>query len=225
MRQRSRQNLGDELTSEVRKLALRGALRPGSRINEVHLSRRLGVSRTPLREGLIRLAMAGFIDSEPRRGFFVRDLTVEEFAQLYPIRALLDPEALRIAGIPDETRCKKLARLNREIEKAADPLRAIDLDDRWHRLLVSGCENRVLLEQIEHLMIRTRRYECAYFRNARHIGVAVDEHAQILESLEQGDLRGACRALRRNMISGHESIESWLRSRAESEEAKDTELR
>ena len=98
------------------------------RLNEVHLARQLGVSRTPLREALTRLVSEGLVDSRPRRGFFARPLSLGEFRELYPLRAHLDPFALRLAGIPGARRLAALRGLNRQIAAAGrHPSRVIDL--------------------------------------------------------------------------------------------------
>ena len=85
-------------------MILDGRLPAGERINEVRLAAQLGVSRTPLREALARLANEGALRDEPRRGYFVKPLTGEEVRAIYPIRAILDPAALRLAGIPAPAR-------------------------------------------------------------------------------------------------------------------------
>ena len=77
-----------------------GAFREGDRLNEVHLAAQLGVSRTPVREALNRLAAEGALDSRPRIGYSVKPLTEAEFTQLYDVRPILDPAALRMAGLP-----------------------------------------------------------------------------------------------------------------------------
>src|SRR5512145_3527967 len=99
-----RDNLSDSIALKLRNLIVDGHLPAGARINEVHLSQQLGVSRTPLREALARLAQEGALRSVARIGYFVRPLTVEEFDQLYDIRPILDPEALRLAGLPSRER-------------------------------------------------------------------------------------------------------------------------
>ena len=101
-----------------------GQLPAGARINEVHLSRRLGISRTPLREALAGLEQEGALDSLPRIGWFVRPLTLDEFSQIYPIRALLDPEALRLAGLPSAERLARLRALNAGSAGSAMPTRS-----------------------------------------------------------------------------------------------------
>ena len=60
----------------IRSMIIQGEMADGERLNEVHLSDRLGVSRTPVRESLNQLVVDGFIELIPRRGFFVRELSV-----------------------------------------------------------------------------------------------------------------------------------------------------
>src|SRR6201991_1664331 len=110
-----RDNLSDSVVLKLRHLIVDGQLAAGARINEVHLSQQLGVSRTPLREALARLAQEGALRSVARIGYFVRPLTVEEFEQLYDIRPILDPEALRLAGLPSRERMQRLQDINEAI--------------------------------------------------------------------------------------------------------------
>jgi DNA-binding GntR family transcriptional regulator len=194
-----------------------GRLLAGSRINEVQLSRQLAVSRTPLREALMLLVSEGALTLRPRLGFFVKPLTAEEFEQIYPMRALLDPEALRLAGIPTPAALAKLTAINEEIQKATRGRQLLVLDDRFHLELVATCTNRVLLGLIEHFIRRTRRYELALMRARAGVGKSADEHEAILAKLRRGDLRGACEALRKNMQSGRGPIVNWLLERRNDE--------
>jgi DNA-binding GntR family transcriptional regulator len=208
-----RPNLSEELASALREGIVDGRLPAGERLNEVHLAASLGVSRTPLREALGRLVSEGAVTSSPRIGFFVRPLTADEFQQIYPIRAILDPEALRLAGIPPAKRIAALDTMNKALARAEGPESVISRDDAWHLELLAGCPNRVLVELIEQFMQRTRRYELAYMRERRHVGAATDEHGKILAALRAGDLPRACEALRRNMQSGVAPVLRWLEER------------
>lgn len=212
MQQLERANIADSAVEAVRTMIVDGALPEGERINEVHLAQKLGVSRTPLREALNRLASEGALTSAPHLGFFVRPLTLEEFQQVYTIRPLLDPEALRLAGLPSAAKLDRLERINAKLGKAASE-RAITLDDQWHLELIGDCPNRVLIELIENNILRTRRYEMALMRESPNVMRATDEHVRILKALRRGDLEGACAALKENMQSGFEPIEAWLKER------------
>lgn len=208
-----RTNLSETAADAVREMIIDGRLAPGERVNEVRLAAALGVSRTPLREGLRMLAAEGALDASPNLGFFVRPLTIEEFGQLYDIRPLLDPEALRLAGIPAWKRLEHLEKLNRRFSTARDHRAAIALDDEWHHELVADCPNKVLLELIRGIELRTRRYEMVLMRESANVALAVEDHARILAALRQGDLDAACRHLKRNLEYGRAIIIEWLKQR------------
>ena len=208
-----RYNLSADLRDVLRRRIADGDCPPGERINEVHLARELNVSRTPLREALSQLTAEGLVECKPRRGFFAKALTVDEVEQLYPIRALLDPEALRLAGVPGDRRIEELRRLNERLVAASGrPARVIELDNRWHRLLLSDCPNKVLLHLIEQLIWKTWRYEYAYMSQDASVTVASNEHDAIVDALEDGDLARACRRLETNMSSARPALVAWLQS-------------
>jgi DNA-binding GntR family transcriptional regulator len=209
----TRDNISDEVARAVRDMIVDGRLPAGERINEVHLSAQLGVSRTPLREALAKLAQEGALRSIPRIGYFVRELSLEEFEQIYDIRPLLDPEALRLSGLPSRERMERLAALNDKIERARDPNVIIDLDDEWHMELIADCPNKVLIDLIKQITQRTRRYEIALMREHKNIAVATANHKAIMAALRKRDLDAACAALRHNMRTGREPISKWLKAR------------
>jgi DNA-binding GntR family transcriptional regulator len=216
-----RDSISDAVAIELRNMIVDGRLPAGERINEVHLSRQLGVSRTPLREALARLAQEGALRHVARIGYFVRPLTLEEFEQIYAIRPLLDPEALRLSGLPSPDRLQRLQGINDQIRSERDADQVIDLDDEWHLELVADCPNRVLIDLIQQFIQRTRRYEIALMRERKNVLVATADHKAILAALRQRDLEAACAALRTNLQTGRAPIVEWLTER----EMKGTEGR
>ena len=205
-------NLSEEVVTLLREQLVSGTRPPDSRLNEVQLAAELEVSRTPLREALNQLVVEGLVTAIPRRGFFVKPLTEEDLEHLYSIRALLDPAALRLGGIPDGAQLDRLDAINQRIASASGATRIVDLDDAWHLALLSHCPNPILIELIEQFIHRTRRYELAYMNHNRNVSVAIDEHERIVGSLRQGRLEDACAALFQNMQSAVEPIKAWLRS-------------
>lgn len=208
-----RRNISEDLTNCIRRMIVDGEIAAGSRVNEVHLARDLGVSRTPLREAIARLVREDTLVGVPRVGAFVKPLTVDEFEQIYSVRSLLDPEALRLAGVPPSQQLNRLERLNARIEAANDSDTVIDLDDEWHLLLIEHCPNAVLVELIRDFMRRTRRYELALMRERPHVAVATDTHARIIAALRQGDVGKAASILKSNMEEGREPMRRWLLER------------
>lgn len=209
----SRHNLSHHVVDRIRELTLSGSLEPGERLNEVRLASQLGISRTPLREALSRLVVEGALFVSPGRGFFVSPLSEAEVREIYPIRAILDPAALRLSGIPSRASIGRLKALNQKFVKSTDALNAVEIDDAWHLELLSGCPNKTLVELIQQFMRRTRRYELGLMRSRRSVITSGADHDFIIESLEAGHLEGACAALERNMESGEQPILAWLKSR------------
>ncbi len=194
-------------------MIVNGDLSGGERINEVHLAAHLGVSRTPLREALTRLVGEGAVTALPRFGFYVCPMSVDEVEQLYPMRAILDPEALRLSGFPSPERMVALRELNLRVQAARTPEQVVALDDEWHLLLIRDCSNHILLGLIDQFIWRTRRYELALMRASKDVIRAGRDHDAILDSLAARDMDAACAGLRHNMQSGVQPIIDWLQSR------------
>lgn len=213
-------NISEILVDQIRLMIINGQLAEGTRINEVHLADALGISRTPLREALTSLLAEGALESFPRRGFFVKSLSVEEFNDLYPIRAILDPEALKLSGLPTPEELDALEKQDTSIAAETDPLRVIELDDAWHLDLIKHCKNREMLNLIKQFMQRTRRYEYGLMKAEQNVKTATDIHADILDALRNKDLGAACEALKHNMQHGIQPIIDWLEGRSRSSEPK-----
>lgn len=210
----SRSSVSSSVAASIRAMILDGRLADGERINEVRLAAALGVSRTPLREALNRLASEGALRNLTGHGHSVAPLSVAEFDQLYDIRPILDPAALAACPLPSGERLAQLAAVNDELRHATDGERAIDLDNQWHLLLLADCPNRILVGLIESTILRTRRYELALLRERPRIVAASDDHERIMQALRLGDLDAACDLLRGNMQWGKQPVMEWLRARA-----------
>jgi DNA-binding GntR family transcriptional regulator len=166
-----------------------------------------------LREALNRLIAEGAISRSPNLGYSVKPLTLEEFEPLYGMRPILEPAALALAGLPWPDKLARLRQINERIETARNPERALDLDDSWHRELISGCPNPLLLNLIAQYMRLTRRYEIALMRERREFLAAGISHRAVFAALRKHDLTAACEALRHNLTRGAAPIAAWLKER------------
>lgn len=208
-----RPNISEELANTLREMIFEGELADGERINEVQLSARLGVSRTPLREALSMLVAEEALVSIPRRGFFVRELTIDEFENIYPMRSFLDPEALKLAGIPTEEQFKKLEGIDKKKRATKDYKTRALLDDEWNMALIENCKNQVLTGQIKLFMNRIRRYGLAFHKDRQVIKISTTEHQNILKALKKGNMESACEWLKKNLRSDTTPILNWLKGR------------
>jgi DNA-binding GntR family transcriptional regulator len=204
--------LGTQVYGEIRQLIERGELAPAARVRDAELAGRLGVSRTPVREALLRLALEGLLDADTGRGFRVRQLDRSELRDVGAILAELEPLALRGAGEFPAERLERLGEIARQLEQTRGDIgRAVELDEAWHELLLEGCPNRRLRELIATLRQVPRRYAYAYLREAGRVSLSTLHHTRLLAALRAGDLEAAVRLLERRWRRGIEEMETWIR--------------
>jgi DNA-binding GntR family transcriptional regulator len=216
------QAISDQATGVIRSMIIDGDIADGGRINEVQLSKKLGISRTPVREALGQLIAEQFVTLIPRRGFFALELTAREFSDLYDLRPILDPAALLLGGLPSSDEIDQIERAN-EVFLGAEPgLASVNADETFHKRLLTRCPNAVLMGLIENLMYRTKRYELALFRETKPIISAGDQHAQIIKALRDKNLDLAAARLKDNLTGGKASILSWLQSRTDNSDGKNS---
>ncbi|HRO14099.1 MAG TPA: GntR family transcriptional regulator [Paracoccus sp. (in: a-proteobacteria)] len=139
-------SLSDTVREELVRLIITGVLKPGQRLNEVHLADRLGVSRGPLREAARELEGQGLVVSRPRLGFYVADFSATEIIDLYEIKIFIDQALIRdvIRYWPEETRRSTLAEID-VIDRSAKLPFSRSLFE-FRRQVVGRIHNRYLAE-------------------------------------------------------------------------------
>jgi DNA-binding GntR family transcriptional regulator len=202
--------LRDKIYSAISMQIVRGALPPGRRLRDFELAEDLGVSRTPVREALVRLTTDGLVTADAGRGFTVRGLSVVHVQETYPIVWTLEGLALRICPTPDARRMQALRTQNSKLSAAnLSPFERLVIDEAWHQLLLSQCGNVSLLAMLERVKRPLQVYECAY--NAlKPVQTSVVEHEAILDALAAGNTDGAVLALERNWRGTCEHLVQWL---------------
>jgi DNA-binding GntR family transcriptional regulator len=200
----SKRPLRDDAYALLRDRIVGGAAPPGSRLQDSLLAAELGVSRTPIREALLRLEKEGLAESDPHRGFFVAPLTREKAAQVYPVVWALECLALETSPLLTPRQAEELRRTNEELAAASDdPARCHELDTRWHQTLVGACGNPLLLDLLAGLRHQVRRYECAvYMRDPALVRRSVADHGEILDAALAKKTAQARRLLERNWRVG-----------------------
>lgn len=202
----------DDVLDALRGLIRRGEFNGGSRLDEVDLATRMGVSRTPVREALITLEVEGWVKAIPNRG--VRVIAADEtmVAELYPILAALESEAVRsggqslIASVPD------LREINARLAKEKRRSKQHQLDAAFHRRLGLASGNPRLRQLIETHWLMSARFDGAGQRGTANQQGSCDEHGEIIDALERGDIEGAAILLRRHWLNGIAVVTAWLRS-------------
>lgn len=151
----------DLVYEQVRRMAASFEFKPAERINESELSKKLGASRTPLREAMNRLAAEGLLAFEGGRGFFCQSLSPTLVVQLYELREALETSAIRLAT--ERATNAQVQDLGRYLEDIApryvDGTRARDivsLDEEFHLKIAQLSGNPELQNMIELTYERIR---------------------------------------------------------------------
>jgi GntR family transcriptional regulator of vanillate catabolism len=207
----------------LRELILSGALVPGERISELSIVDRLGVSRTPVRMALVKLAEEGFLEAIPSGGFSVKAFTEHDIYDAIEIRGTLEGLAARFAAerglsrgdLRDLEECLAeldivLGKGDLDVEDFSDYVR---LNARFHFLLHDAAGSAVLSRQIERAATLPFASPSAFVMaqsmlpEARTIlTIAQDQHHCVLEAIEQREgaraealMREHARVARRNL--------------------------
>ena len=159
-----------------------GKLRPDERLHQVQLAERFGVSRTPVREALLRMEQDGLVYTVPRHGMFVRPLAQEDVRQLYELRELLEPWAARLACL--RATGKDRAAIASIQAKHERRLPSFDSNREFHLLLAKPCGNDMALRTLHSIWAQdsSHRVYSVYGDQPRALDRMVHEHRQIVDA-------------------------------------------
>jgi DNA-binding GntR family transcriptional regulator len=194
---------------------LSGHFNPGERLTEEHLAKKLGVSRTPVREALHKLESEGLIKPLETRGFIVSRDSKDEVGELFELRAILEGYALRI--ISERISEEDLKQLGRLIAGAEDGLRRKRMEEvfKWntkfhdtlHGIVVDKKRLHRLLVNIRKYVLRYRRDTLQYPDGGKR---AVDGHRKILLALRLRDPDLCERMMREHIQEAKVDAEQFL---------------
>ena len=188
----------------LRRAVITGELAPGTLHSVQTLATQLGVSRTPVREALIKLAQAGMVRFERNRGVRILQTSLHDLEEVFAMRLLLEvPATRRACQQLDVAGRKELRRLYRAMERAAsadDEFALWEHDRRFHRTLLGASGNSRLAEYVDGLRDTVLRRGVSTARSSRSLDDIVAEHLTVLERIESGDADGAAAAMRAHIL-------------------------
>ena len=160
--------LRDVVFNTLRQAILRGELKPGERLMEIHLAQKLGVSRTPVREAIRKLELEGLVLMIPRKGAEVAEITEKNMRDVLEVRKALEELAVQLA-------CEKItAEEIEEMKKAAEEFRMIlknkditeiaEADVRFHDIIYMATDNQKLILLLNNLREQMYRYRVEYLK-------------------------------------------------------------
>jgi DNA-binding GntR family transcriptional regulator len=150
----------DRVYEQLKSMAVSFEFRPGEKLNEGDIAKRLGVSRTPLREALNRLNTEGLLRVAPGKGFFCRELDVHEMFDLYELRKTIEVEAVKLAirRARDEDIDALMGFLEATGPEPGDRtnVELVELDEVFHERLMAMSNNSEMLRVLRNVNARIR---------------------------------------------------------------------
>lgn len=189
-------SLAERAYREIKQRILRAHYPPGSQVMEQELAESLGMSRTPVREALVRLEKEGLCRIMPRRGMRVQALSPEDMREIYELLCCLEAKAVEAIAM-QPGRAATVRRLAQAVERMETALDADDLerwavaDDRFHDLIFELCGNRRLRELGLSLLEQARRVRMVTLRLRQKPIYSTADHRELIGLIEAGEAAAA----------------------------------
>jgi DNA-binding GntR family transcriptional regulator len=206
-----RSNLGESVYRLLWDRILDRRLHPGEKLSDIRLSDELGVSRTPVREALNRLAQDGIVKAEPNRGFYIASFSAQDIEEIYDLRAALEATALRDSA-PHLDRAmlhdaleellaieRQYAEARTDEESLAAAAAFLERDHEFHRALVEQAGNSRLTATVEGLWAQISVFQKAGTHRRDWTEMAIAHHRAIIAALLDNDVDRAVAELKHHI--------------------------
>ena len=177
----------------LKRAIIKGELQPGDRLMEMQLAEKMGVSRTPIREAIHKLAKEGLVQLIPRRGAEVAGMSGKTLNDVLEVRKNLEVLAFRLAF--DNITAEQLKELKERaavFEQAVDEgdiLKMVNADEQFHFVIYDAASNNKLRDILNNLKESMFRYRLEYLKDPLYRSRLEKEHRKMVESLSDRDLK------------------------------------
>ena len=172
---------------------------PGSQLQVEDLSREMEVSRTPVREALLRLQKDGLVDVLPRVGFFVTKFAARDLEELYELREVLESRAVYDAVLSmTDDEMNKFLKINVSTQAAVekeDSAGFLEAEIAFHNFLTETSHNKRLVAMVESMRDLTYRWRILSLNSKEDIRASLGEHKRIAEAVQNRDAGMASRLM------------------------------
>lgn len=197
----TRQTAHEYVREMIRRAILSGELESGSRLVQAELAANLDVSTTPVREALRDLASEGLIQFDPHRGAVVRELRSDELEDIYEIRRILEPHAMRqaVPAITEKT-LATLKKLHERMLAEKHSATFVDLNRTFHMAIYEAGVSSRLVQILRGLEDAAVMYIGASLKTVPGLrDQAIHDHGDIIAAIENRDVEAAVAALEHHL--------------------------
>lgn len=207
-------SVADRVYDQVKAMVVSYEFKPGERLNEGDIAKRLGVSRTPLREALNRLNTEGFLRSAPYKGFFCRELDAHEIFDLYELRKSLEISSVKLA-ISRATDDDIHALMSFLDATGPDPgertaVEQVELDEVFHERLMAMSNNAEMLRILRNVNARIRFVRWIDMDRINRSNTQA-EHRAVLVGLKERDEQSCVAILEKHIDRRLDQITSAIK--------------
>jgi DNA-binding GntR family transcriptional regulator len=204
----------DRIREELEQAIMAAEFAEGERLDEVTLSVRFSVSRTPVREALHALAASGLVETIPRRGVFVRYPSFIRLVEMFDVMAELEAMCARLAARRiTEEELERLEEAALACERAMEKGDADEYyreNERFHHVLYHASGNSFLAEQASRLHKRLQPFRRLQLRVRGRLRQSMQEHRDVQKAVAAGDAEGAAATLRRHISIQGENLKDLM---------------
>lgn len=193
-------SLEEQVYAELEEEILSGELSPGTSLGEIALSERLGVSRTPIRSAIHRLAEEGIVETIANKGAVVIGITKQDLVDIYRIRVRLEGLASAIAAEKISEEGIRTLRESVELSEfyltkidGGDTDRLKELDSAFHETIYKATGNRLLCKTLSELHRKVKIYRKRSLSVPGRLRCSILEHREILDAIESHNAEEADR--------------------------------
>jgi DNA-binding GntR family transcriptional regulator len=204
--ERTTVRLADHVYRQLFDAVVSGRIEPGQRLVQEVIAEEMDVSRTPVREALLRLETEGILEASERGGFMVRSLDLVEVRATYELRAAVEGYAARLVAERGDQEAIDLIRkaMAAAAGGATSAEEGYDLNRQVHRSIVEATGNPMFLETVDAIWGRGQAFRMFAKLHAAdlHFLHADPSHEDVLAAIERGDGHAAQEAMTGHILSG-----------------------
>ena len=208
--------LRDVVFYTLRQAILKGETAPGERLMEIQLAKKLGVSRTPIREAIRKLELEGLVIMIPRKGAEVAGITEKALRDVLEVRRSMEELAMELAVArmqEKDIKALEAARIEfREALSSSDMIRIAQADEKFHDVIYAGTYNDKLVQILNNLRDQIYRYRLEYIKDTGKRQLILIEHENILNAVKTRNVELGKRAMREHIDNQEITISRKLKS-------------
>ena len=211
-----RRRLADDVYQQILDAIASRDIGMDDQLVQEKLAAELEISRTPVREALLRLEQEGVLITSPRGGFMLRRISEREAREIYDVRAAIEGQAMRLLALLDDVAIHDQLRLviREEENLTSHSVRAyFSANRKIHRSLVELTDNQLLLEMFDNIWNRAGSFHLFAAIDEIDLARSLGNHLELVEAIATGDAQIAMSAIFDHINDGFELQRSALKLR------------